>query len=59
MNKKQDLGEPCLTPIIVIIIAVPIILWVTPYMATRTLSITAPQLSRFNTENNICLSTRS
>ena len=59
INSKHDVGEPCLTPISVVMIAVPKILLVTLYIAMMTLSIAAPQPRFFSTVKSICLGTRS
>ena len=53
MNKKQDVGDPCRTPIVALISAVPMILLVTLYIAIRANNIVAPHPKAFKTENNL------
>ena len=59
MNRKQDVGDPCLTPMAVVIMTVPSILWVTLYITPIAVTIIAPYPRRFKTDNKIDLGTRS
>ena len=59
LNKKHDVGDPCLTPMAAVITAVPKILFVTLYMAPMAKSVIKPHPRRFKIPNSLFLGTRS
>ena len=58
-NKKHDVGEPCRSPIVAEIIAVPRILLVTLYIEVIANHMSNPQPTRFNVSIILSRGTRS
>ena len=59
LNKKHDVGDPCLTPIIAVTMAIPRMLFVTLYMAAMANNIIKPHPKRFIVCSSLFLGTRS
>ena len=59
LNKKYDVGDPCLTPIIAVTMAIPRIFFVTLYMAAMANNIIKPHPKRFIVCRSLFLGTGS
>ncbi|CAL4252417.1 unnamed protein product, partial [Meganyctiphanes norvegica] len=58
-NKTHEVGEPCRTPTVAAIVAVPMMLLVHLYIAIRAISMVIPQPIRFKVRNKLYLGTES